>query len=503
MADTEEISQEIEKEEKSSYRSIFKATSLFGGVQVYQILINIIKQKFIAILLGPAGVGINGLYTSATQMIQDLTGMGLQSSSVRNVSEAYGTGNQDKVNRVVTTLRKLVWVTGLLGMIVVIALSPVLSRTSLGDSNHILAFIIISITLLFAQISAGQRVILQGTRKLKYLAKATAYGVTIGLFVSVPLYYFFGTKGIVPNIVIASLTTLLLTWYFARKVDVQTVPMTTKEVIGEGKTMLTMGIAMSLTNVLTSVIAYALRGFIRSQGGVEDVGLFNAGYQLMNQYIGFVFTAMITDFYPRLAAVKADNAKCCDMLNKQAEIGLLILAPMLCVSIIFIPIVVRILFSEAFLVINDYIVWVSIGIFFKIASFAIGYILLAKAELKLFMITETISSLVTFAFNIVGYKLMGLTGLGIASAAGFLFYLIMIYIIARRRYEFSYSGSFIKLFSMQFLFTVVCMICYFTLPTMWKYIVGSMIIIISLYISLKGLNSRMDLSSILKSKLHR
>lgn len=52
----------------TSYKSIFKATSLFGGVQVFKILVNIIKQKLLAILIGPEGVGILGLFTSATQL---------------------------------------------------------------------------------------------------------------------------------------------------------------------------------------------------------------------------------------------------------------------------------------------------------------------------------------------------------------------------------------------------------------------------------------------------
>ena len=59
-----------EQNQTSSYRSIFKATSLFGGVQVYQILISVIKSKFVAVLLGPEGMGIQGLYQSAIQLIQ-------------------------------------------------------------------------------------------------------------------------------------------------------------------------------------------------------------------------------------------------------------------------------------------------------------------------------------------------------------------------------------------------------------------------------------------------
>ena len=149
----------------SSYRSIFKATSLFGGVQVYQILVSVIKSKFIALLLGPLGVGIQGLYHSALQFVQSLTDMGLKSSAVRDVSEANGSGEMLKVAEVVRTLRRLVWCTGLLGMIVVMAFSPILSKTSFGDNEHIVPFLCLSITLLLDQICAGQKVVLQGMKQ--------------------------------------------------------------------------------------------------------------------------------------------------------------------------------------------------------------------------------------------------------------------------------------------------------------------------------------------------
>ena len=71
----------MSKNNQSSYRSIFKATSLFGGVQVYQILIQIIKFKFVAVFLGPIGVGIMGLYQSGLQLVQQISSMGLANST--------------------------------------------------------------------------------------------------------------------------------------------------------------------------------------------------------------------------------------------------------------------------------------------------------------------------------------------------------------------------------------------------------------------------------------
>ena len=104
---------------QSTYRSIFKATSLFGGLQLYLIFISIIKSKFIAILLGPLGVGIQGLFQSGTEVIRTLTNFGLSQSAVREVSEANGNKDEVRIKLVTSVINKLVWITGLLGAILV------------------------------------------------------------------------------------------------------------------------------------------------------------------------------------------------------------------------------------------------------------------------------------------------------------------------------------------------------------------------------------------------
>ena len=154
------------QDNQSSYRSIFKSTSLFGGVQVYQILIQIIKSKIIAVLLGPAGVGIIGLFQSGLDLVRNLTSMGLSSSAVRDVSEANGAGDILRISRVLSVVKKLSWITGILGSVIVLIASPILSKTLFGNQDYTLPFIFLSITLLLDQLSAGQKVILQGLRRL-------------------------------------------------------------------------------------------------------------------------------------------------------------------------------------------------------------------------------------------------------------------------------------------------------------------------------------------------
>ncbi|WP_290708945.1 oligosaccharide flippase family protein, partial [Flavihumibacter sp. CACIAM 22H1] len=128
----------------ANYKQIFKATSIYGGVQVVTIVINLIKSKCIAVFLGPAGMGINGLINSTITLISTLTNLGLSSSAVKNVAAAFGTGDIRKVAVEIGVLRKLVWVTGCIGSIVVLVLSPALSIWAIGNKDLQWAFYIVA-----------------------------------------------------------------------------------------------------------------------------------------------------------------------------------------------------------------------------------------------------------------------------------------------------------------------------------------------------------------------
>lgn len=488
-------------DQKSSYRSIFKATSLFGGVKFFEIIISILKSKIVAMLIGPTGVGFNGLLASGSSLIQSATQLGLGQSAVRDVSEAYGSNNQLKINRTITTLRKLVWVTGLLGMLCMIAFSPILSKSSFGNSDYIIAFICISITLLCNQLTAGQSALLQGTRKLKLLAKSSIIGQLIGFVVCIPMYYFWGMKGVIPVMIIGSFTSLALSWYFARKVQYQPVKMSFKEVFREGGNMLKMGIAMSVSGILVALSSYILRSFISNHGGLEEVGLYQAGFAIMTSYVGLVFSAMGTDYYPRLSSVNKDNAKCRELMNQQGEIGILILAPLMIICIVFIPIIVWILYSDKFMGANDYIVWAASGILFKMASWAISFIFVAKGESKLFIINETTVNIYSLGFQLLGYQMWGLAGIGAGYSLCLLVYFIQVYIIAHKRYGFSFLPTFTKPFIMQSLLLALGVATILLIDTLWiKYSIGVMVIGLSVWLSLTGLERRIGLIQAIKGK---
>lgn len=490
-------------DQKSSYRSIFKATSLFGGVQAYQVIIQLIKSKFIAVLLGPSGFGVMGLFQSAIDLVKQITSLGISQSAVRDVSEANGSGDFFRISKTIAVVKKIVWGTGLLGLISVAVFSPILSKTSFGNYDYMISFIILSVSLLFDQLCAGQKVILQGMRRLRDLAQSSAIGVTVGLIVSVPLYYFFGEKGIVPSMVINAIASLIIAWCYANKVKIEQVKVSLIETLHEGKNMMEMGIAMSISGMLSMGVAFALRGFIRSNGGTEEVGLYQAGFVIINSYVGLVFNAISTDFYPRLAAVNKDNEKCRDIICKQGEIGVLLLAPLLTLCIVFMPIAIKILYSNTFLAANEFILWCCVGMMLRLASWVISFVFVAKSESKIFIINELSANVYCLALSIIGYNLWGLVGMGVALTVEYAIYLGQVYLIARARYQFNFTVSFVKPFAVQMVFVVTCLVVALLFDGWVKYVVGGCLFFASGIYTLIGLERRIQIRNAVIQRFRR
>ena len=314
--------------EQKSYKQIVKATSLLGGVQVVNIIVGIIRSKFVAVLLGTTGMGILGLFTTTLSLIQITTGLGLSSSAVRDIAEANGSGDSHRIAKTITMFRRWVWVTGFSGTIITISLAPMLSKWTFGTQEYTWSFIWLSVICLLSAISSGQTALLQGMRRLKQMAKSTLFGSILGLFTSVPLYYLYGLKGIVPTLIITALFSLLFSWYFTRHIPIQPIKQTWNDTYYSGLTMAKLGLVLMLNGFMVTFVSYVVTLFINNKGGTSDVGLYRAGWTIATQYTGLVFTAMATDYYPRLAAFNKDNglykpvivADCRSSFNRQRSV---------------------------------------------------------------------------------------------------------------------------------------------------------------------------------------
>jgi len=423
----------------SSHKQILKATSIVGGAQVISILIRIVGTKVIAVLLGPTGVGIAGLYQSTIEIVKSATGLGLDFSAVRDVAEAAGSGDQQRIGRTITILRRWVWVTGLLGVTLLLIFREQFSFYAFKGSDHAFDFVLLAVVPLFTALSGGQMAMLRGVRRIGDMARAGVLGAVAGLCISVPLYWLMGVKGIVPALIMSSLAELGLSWRFARKVKVPPVAVTLSETVTGGTRMIQLGLFTVITGVATTGTMYLVRIFIAGQLGVDGVGQFQAAWNLSATYVGLILGAMAADYYPRLSAVNSDNHQVCKLVNEQTEITLLLAGPLIVGMVCFMDVVVSLFYSAKFGESINILLWQTMGNLLKVISWPMGFVLLAKGKGNYFIFTELLWNSLFLSTIWFLWDRFGIEGTGIAFLAGYFVLTGVIFFICKRMCGFSWS----------------------------------------------------------------
>ena len=131
------------REKRNSYLHILKYTGMFGGVQGVNILVGVVRNKLVAMILGPQGMGLISLFNSTIALVSDSTGLGLGMSAVKRLSESFATGDTPEMERSVRVIRSWSLLAGLFGMFVCVVLSPLLDRFTFSWGNHTLHFMLL------------------------------------------------------------------------------------------------------------------------------------------------------------------------------------------------------------------------------------------------------------------------------------------------------------------------------------------------------------------------
>ena len=343
----------MNKDSKKSYGQIIKSSALIGGSTVINVGLGMIRTKVMAVLLGTAGMGLFGNYGRITDLVRTLAGMGINVSGVRQIAEAVGTGEEERVARTVTSLRRVAVLTGALGALLLLIFCKPVARLMFDDGTHAGAVALLALVVFFADVSAGQMALVQGMRRISDLARLSVWGAVFGTAFSIPIVWFYcqrgdGARGVVPSLICAGAMSILASWWYARKVRVARVSLSWRELAGEAKGLLKMGVVFMSSQFMTMGSAFAVGAIITHLIGLEQAGLYYSAWVLGGVYMGYILQAMGADFYPRLTAVARDDRESNRLVNEQVEVGLLVAIPGVLATLTFTPLVIQVFYSVKF-----------------------------------------------------------------------------------------------------------------------------------------------------------
>ncbi|WP_433968440.1 O-antigen translocase [Tunturiibacter gelidiferens] len=422
-----------------SYHEILKSSALIGGSQVANIVIGIVRIKAMAMLLGPAGFGLFGLYGSIQNLTQSIAGMGINSSGVRQIAEAAGSDDKARIAQTAAVLRRTAIILGLLGAALLLAFSRQISQLTFGSTEHTAAVSLLSIAVFFGLVSGGQGALIQGMRRIADLAKMNVLGAFFGLCAGIPLVYFFGQKGVAPSLVVVAAMSILTSWWYSRKIDTQPAHVTLSQVRQEASALLKLGSAFMASGLMTMGVAYAVRIMVLRRVGFEATGLYQTAWTLGGLYVSFILGAMGANFYPRLTASIHNHPEANRLVNEQTLIGLLLAGPGVLATLTFAPLVIMLFYSAKFGASAELLRWICLGNALQVVTWPMGFIIVAKGNQKLFFLAEFSWTVVAIALAWLCLRWFGLNGAGIAFFGSYVFHLFLIYPISRWMTGFRWS----------------------------------------------------------------
>ena len=459
----------------SSHVEALKSSSIIGGSTVIVMLIRMVRTKVLALLLGPAGIGLEALYDSAVNLCRTFFDFGITSSGVRQIAAAVGTGSDEVIARTTLTLRRVCLVLGVAGAATVFLARESISLATFGKADHAADIGVLSIILLFGAVVGGQGAMLQGMRRIADLAKVNIFGALAGAAASIPIVWVWGLAGIPAYMVITAGVGALVSWVYARRVHIRAVTVSLRQSYEEASSLLRLGVAFLASSLMATGTLFLLRVMATRMEGVIGAGQFQAASALSMVYVGFILQAMGTDFYPRLTAVASDNQRCNQLVNEQAEISLLLALPGILGTLALAPWVILLFYSSKFDQAATILSWQVAGMCLRVISWPMGFILVAKGRGTLFVLTDAAAWTVYLGLAWLGLKWFGLPGMGMAFLALYVFHVILVYVVVHSVSGFRWAQVNVRLGAASMLAIAAALASRLLLPEPWGSLIGCLL----------------------------
>lgn len=500
-----EVKRNIEiEDDETTYDHVLKYTGLFGGVQGITMLISLIRNKLVALLLGPEGLALINIFNNVMNLVSQSTNFGISFSAVKHIAELNeGTKSKEEIKHYISVVRTWSLSTGLFGTLVALILCPIISLITFETYDYTLDFALLSPIALTLALSGGELAILKGLRKLKRVALISILGAICTLAICIPLYWSIGLKGIAISLLLSNIAALAIQLFFSCKVVSWKTSIFSRQSYIDGMPMLKLGLGYIIAGIFGQGAEYIIRTMIIRFGNLADVGIYNSGYMMAVAYTSLVFIAMEADYFPRLSAAKQSVSRQNFTVNQQIEVCVLIIAPFLILFVVAMPLIVQLLFSEKFIAAVPMSICASMYMFFRALTLPVAYLSLAHGDSKMYMITELVYDIFIAIAIPFAYTKWGIMGTGAALSFAGLFDMVMIYSLYIRKYNFTFSFRLISFYVLQMLLLGSVIYASFQQSMQLRWSIHILAFLISLILSVRILSRETSFVSKVKDKLSR
>lgn len=447
----------------SHHRQIFKSSIIVGGSSAIGMALSVLKVKVLALLLGPAGVGLMGIYQNIMNLVATFVNCGMRMSSIRHIA-----ADENPTHRIL--VRRALWwfnlTFGAIGMLVMWIVRKPLAQWIFGHTHYATDIGFVGIGVFFILISSSQTAILQGYLRIADLARINIISALGGTLFGILIPYFFGHAGIIYFVIVAPFWgTLAGIYYFRRLPMAKEVKTSRAELFTQIRNLMRLGIPFMVSNLGTVGTQFLARWIVLRTIDIKAAGHFQASWQISTVYIGLILQSISMDYYPRVsAAFTKSYPKAHELIHHQMEMALWMSAPLLVGMIGFSPWLIWALYSHQFTPAIPLLAWQSLGNLFKIFCWPMTYSFLASNRGVWFFLIEMSWNLIFLAILYWGLDIWGLTAAGIAFFLAYVCYWLLLLIITSKIIAYRPSWYVLKLLGIYLFAAGSSLILFVTFP---------------------------------------
>lgn len=440
----------------SSHRQIFRSSALIGGASIVTIVVGIIKVKVLAVLLGPAGVGVMGLFQNVMATASTLCGCGLEASGVRQIAAA-----QDDA-RTQSLIRRALFLANVLmggtGMLLLWLMREPLSQWVFHDATHANEIGWLGVGVFLSLMLSSQMALLQGLRRIDMVVKVNIFGAIAGAIAGVTLVWWQGDAALHWFVIAAPAASLLFSVWFASRLPQVPLEKDSVAVRRQWQALFSLGIPLMAAGLLTLATQLVARSWVMRDLGLDAGGYFQAAWSITMTYMGFVLGAMATDYLPRLSVAIHEPERAVRLVNEQTEMALLMAGPVLLGMLTLAPWVIEWLFAASFAPAAEILRWQVMGDVFKVIGWPMGFIVLAMGRGDLFIATQLNWNVIYLLCLWLGMESMGLLIVGVGFFAAYVFQVGLVRLVVGKLIGFTSQGRNLALFFALFAASVVVLL---------------------------------------------
>lgn len=412
---------------------LFKTSILNGIAVLIKMATMFVLNKILAVYVGPSGYAVIGQFQNFIQMITSFSGGAINTGIIKYTAEFYD--DESKQQQLWRTAGSLVVILSIVFALAIILFKAELSTYIFHTTEYGSVFTWFAIFLIFFNFNALFLAILNGKKEIIKLVIANISGSLVALVVTSILAIQYQLYGALVALSIyqsiAFFVTLCLCYradwfslnYLFGKVD----PVIAKK--------LSAFIVMALVSAICVPLSQiAIRYYLTQEFSLDYAGYWEAMIRLSGAYLMLVTTTLSVYYLPKLSELTSIAD-----IKKEVYRGYQFIFPLALIGGVMVylcrDLIIRILFSESFLPMQQLFLWQMIGDSLKIGSWILAFLMLSKAMTKLFIITEVVFALSSVFLVIVGTKLFGFEGVAIAHAINYAIYWVVMGIFVFKKLQ--------------------------------------------------------------------